>query len=238
MAGLITPYSEYLMDNKKLLIVDDEQENRDALNAIFSDDYKVIIGKNGEEGLKLAKDELPDLIILDIVMPKMDGYQTCLRLRQNEDTKKIPIIFLTSKNEPESESFGLDLGADDFVTKPFNKEVLKARVRKQLGSTKSVDSMGEATKLEDHTIYWDRQEVSSPEAQIPLTAKEVALLKMFVENNGRVLSRNVILERVWSDTYITDRTIDSHVKELRKKIPPMAKMLKTVYGSGYRLDLA
>ncbi|MDH5751493.1 MAG: response regulator transcription factor [Deltaproteobacteria bacterium] len=228
------------MDNPVLLIVDDEQENRTSLESIFKEDYQVHLARDGMEGLKKAQEVSPDLIILDIVMPKMDGFQTCLRLRQQDSTKNIPIIFLTSKNEPETESFGLDLGADDFVLKPFNKEVLKIRVRKRLKGAAGLaeaQNLGDQTQLGEYTVFWDRQEVGTGEDRIPLTTKELGLLKMFVENKGRVLSRDMILERVWSDTYITDRTIDSHVKELRKKIPPMAKLLKTVYGSGYRLDL-
>jgi DNA-binding response OmpR family regulator len=224
------------MDRKTLLVVDDEKENRDALAAIFSEEFEVHQAKDGLEGLKLAAELNPALIILDVLMPRMDGFQTCLRLRQQEGTQRIPIIFLTSKSEPEAESFGLDLGADDFVVKPVNKEVLKARVKKRL-TGRAPDPTGEVTRLGDWEVFWDRQEVGHDEERIPLTAKEAGLLRLFVENRGRVLSRNMILERIWSDTYITDRTIDSHIKELRKKIPPMTKLLKTVYGSGYRLDL-
>jgi DNA-binding response OmpR family regulator len=109
-------------------------------------------------------------------------------------------------------------------------------VNKRLGQTQK-DPLGNFTDLGDIRIYWDRQEATHGKERIPLTTKEIGLLRLFVENKGRLLTRNMILERVWSDTYITDRTIDSHVKELRKKIPPMVKLLKTIYGSGYRLDL-
>jgi DNA-binding response OmpR family regulator len=173
--------------------------------------------------------------LLDIIMPKMDGLQTCLRLRQTEATRTLPIIFLTSKNEPSTEIFGLELGADDFIPKPFNKDVLKARIKKRLQGAEA--AVGETTELGDYKVHWIRQEASHGDEFIPLTTKENSMLRLFVENPGRVLTRDVILERVWSETYITDRTIDSHVKELRKKIPPLAKLLKTIYGTGYRLDL-
>jgi two-component system alkaline phosphatase synthesis response regulator PhoP len=224
------------MTKRKLLVVDDEKENRDALTEIFTPDFEVHTARDGVEALEKAEALLPALIILDIRMPRMDGFQACLKLRQKETTQRIPIIFLTSHNEPEQESFGLELGADDFVGKPFNKEVLKARVNKRLtGPTQ--DFMGEVTELGECRIFWDRQEAANGEERIPLTGKEVGLLRLFVENRGRLLTRNMILEKIWADTYITDRTIDSHVKELRKKIPPLAHLLKTVYGSGYRLDL-
>lgn len=221
---------------KRLLIVDDEHENRVALTDIFKAEFDVFTANDGLAALEQAEQVQPDLIILDIMMPRMDGLQACLKLRQNDATWQIPIILLTSKSQPETETFGLDLGADDFVAKPFNREVLKARVNKRLG-TAVRNPLGDFTDLGDCRIYWDRQEATRGEEHIPLTAKEIGLLRLFVENKGRLLTRNVILDKVWSDTYITDRTIDSHVKELRKKLPPMAQMLKTIYGSGYRLDL-
>ncbi|MBI3994221.1 MAG: response regulator transcription factor [Candidatus Lambdaproteobacteria bacterium] len=224
------------MREHKLLVVDDDPENRDMLADIFSDEYEIVQARNGLEALDMAVEHKPHLVLLDILMPGMDGFQTCLRLRRNKDTQNIPIIFLTSKTEPESETFGLELGADDFVMKPFNKEVLRARVKRRLTGGGGI-APGEETVLGDCTVQWERQEVQRGKLRIPLTAKEIGMLRLFVENQGRVLTRETILDRVWSERYITDRTIDSHIKELRKKIPPLVKMLKTVYGSGYRLDI-
>jgi len=224
------------MTRQKLLIVDDDTDLRETLEHLFGNDYEVHMAADGLEALDQAQTVQPDLILLDIMMPRMDGFQTCLRLRQNVSTKHIPIIFLTTKTEPQSETFGLDLGADDFVTKPFNIDVLKARVRKRLNGA-TPGAMEETTELGDYTVYWERQEATHGEERIFLTTKESNLLKLFVQSSGKVLSREAILERVWSDTFITDRTIDSHVKELRKKIPPLVTLLKTVYGSGYRLDI-
>jgi two-component system alkaline phosphatase synthesis response regulator PhoP len=224
------------MTQRKLLVVDDEPDIREALESVFSSDYEVHFAGDGMEALDQVREIEPDLVLLDIMMPRMDGFQTCLRLRQNEATRHIPIIFLTTKTEPQTESFGLDLGADDFIVKPFNVEVLKARVRRRMNGGHH-DTPGEVTKLGDYTVYWDRQEATWEDEHIILTTKEINLLRMFVQNPHRVLSRESILERVWADTFITDRTIDSHVKELRKKIPPLVKLLKTVYGAGYRLDL-
>lgn len=221
--------------DKKILVVDDEAENRTALRDLLAEEYEVHLARDGVEALRLVGEIKPDLVLLDIIMPKMDGLQTCLRLRQSEATRTLPVIFLTSKSEPSTEIFGLELGADDFIAKPFNKEVLKVRIKKRLQGA-SV-AIGETTELGDYKVHWERQEASHGETFIPLTAKESNMLRLFVENPGRVLTRDVILERVWSETYITDRTIDSHVKELRKKIPPLSKLLKTIYGTGYRLDL-
>lgn len=221
---------------KRILVVDDEAENRAALVDIFGAEFAVVTAKDGLEALERIEESKPDLVLLDILMPRLDGLQTCHRLRQNDETRNIPVIFLTSKNEPQTEVFGLDLGADDFIAKPFNKDVLRARVKKRLSAPTGV-VIDEVTSLEEFDVHWSRQEARHGESTIPLTTKEIGMLRLFVENKGRVLSRDVILEKVWSETYITDRTIDSHVKELRKKIPPLSKLLKTVYGSGYRLDI-
>jgi DNA-binding response OmpR family regulator len=218
------------------MVVDDEPENRTALEDLFKDEFDVTLAKDGLEALELITEAKPDLVLLDILMPRLDGLQTCHRLRQKEETKNIPVIFLTSKNEPQTEVFGLDLGADDFIPKPFNKDVLRARVKKRLAGN-AANRVDEVTTLGEVDVHWSRQEARNGEEVIPLTTKEIGMLRLFVENKGRVLSRDVILERVWAETYITDRTIDSHVKELRKKIPPLSKLLKTVYGSGYRLDI-
>ncbi len=220
----------------KLLIVDDEKVFRETLSAIFAAEFECHTANDGVEALEMVEDVAPDMILLDIRMPRMDGFQTCLRLRQNDKTRHIPIIFLTTHSEPQTESFGLDLGADDFVSKPFDPDVLRARVKKRMNGGRS-GGTGERTNLEDYVILWDRQEATHGDEVIVLTTKEINLLRLFVQNAGRVLSRNVILEKVWADTYITDRSIDSHVKELRKEIPPLVKLLKTVYGSGYRLDI-
>lgn len=224
------------MPPKKILVVDDEPENRTALEELFRDEYEVITARDGVEALERIQESRPDLVLLDILMPRLDGLQTCHRLRQKEETRTIPVVFLTSKNEPQTEVFGLDLGADDFIAKPFNKEVLRARVKKRL-SAPSAGIPEEVTPLGEYQVHWSRQEVQHGQETIPLTTKEIGMLRLFVENKGRVLSREVILEKVWSETYITDRTIDSHVKELRKKVPSLGRLLKTVYGSGYRLDI-
>jgi len=224
------------MEQKRLLIVDDEPDNRDYLRTIFADGYEVHLAADGIEALDKAREVQPHLILLDILMPRMDGLQACLRLRQSPDTAHIPIVFLTSRTEPETETFGLDLGADDYIFKPFNVEVLRARVKKRLGEGVRPSFAG-TTTLEDYEVHWERQEAWHGERRIPLTTKEISLLRVFVQNPGRVLSRNVILEKIWAETYITDRTIDSHVKELRKKIPPLVRLLKTVYGAGYLLDI-
>ena len=231
--GTLAPLSPE--SKRTLLIVDDEQVFRDTLSEMFGQEFLIQLATNGAEALEAVERKKPDLILLDILMPGMDGFQTCLRLRQMEETQGIPVIFLTSKREPETETFGLELGADDFVAKPFNREVLKARVRKRLGD-RGPQGQPEVTQLDEYAIHWDRQEATRGEERIPLTVKEIRLLRLLVQNEGRVLTRDTILHKIWSDTFITDRTIDSHIKELRKKIPPLTRRIKTVYGMGYRLD--
>ncbi|MDH4224073.1 MAG: response regulator transcription factor [Deltaproteobacteria bacterium] len=223
------------MSKPTLFVVDDQPENLELIREVFQDEFEVHTAGNGHEALENIPKANPRLIILDVMMPKMDGFQVCLRLRQMEELKNTPIIFLTSKTEPEAEVFGLDLGANDFVIKPFNKDVLKARVRKQLDEA-AADTLSDTIWFDDFEINWDRHEVVHTGDTTPLTTKEVQLLQLFVQNKGKVLSRGTILEKIWADTYITDRTIDSHIKEIRKKIPPLIRRIKTVYGSGYRMD--
>ncbi len=225
------------MKQPKILIVDDEQDNLELIKALFIKEYDIRLAKDGEQGVLMAEQWQPDLILLDVVMPGLDGFQACLKLRKQSATRKIPIVFLTNKNDPASESFGLELGAEDFIAKPFDKEVLKSRIKKRIGALQSLGTI-QNTEIGDCCILWDRQEVQlANKRQIPLTSKETSLLRMMVENRSRVLSREKILEQIWTDTYITDRTIDTHVKDLRKKIPPLVQLLKTIYGVGYRLDL-
>ena len=226
------------MKQAKILIADDEQDNLELIESLFSPEYETRLAKDGEQALALALDWRPDLILLDVLMPNLDGFQVCLKLRQRVAVRDIPIIFLTNKNDPASESFGLELGADDFITKPFNSDVLQSRVRKRIENIAPKKAYHQTTELGDCLVLWDRQEVQlSDKSQIPLTSKESLLLRMLVDNCSRVLSRERILEEIWEDTYITDRTIDTHVKDLRKKIPPLNQLLKTIYGTGYRLDL-
>src|SRR5689334_8783141 len=175
---------------KRILVVDDEPENRAALEDIFKDEFDVTLAKDGLEALEIIPDVKPDLVVLDILMPRLDGLQTCHRLRQKEETKNIPVIFLTSKNEPQTEVFGLDLGADDFIPKPFNKDVLRARVKKRLAGN-AATRVDEVTTLGEFDVHWSRQEARCGEETIPLTTKEIGMLRLFVENKGRVLSRDV-----------------------------------------------
>ena len=225
---------------KQLLVVDDNPEYRQSLMDIFTEGFDVLTATNGVEALKVLQNHQPALILLDVLMPEMDGFQTCLRIRQNPSFKYTPILFLTSKNDPSSEAFGLELGADDYILKPFDKEVLKIRVQKRL---KEVSPQAAPTPPEDITLFgncevhWDRQESVTANGQVySLTTKEVQLLRLLMANKGRILNRAVILEKIWSDAFITDRSIDSHIKELRRKIPSLSKQIKTVYGTGYRLD--
>ena len=222
------------MAGTKVLIVEDDADFQALIQSWLEEEgYEVHTAANGWEGLQLFAEVRPHLTITDVRMPAMDGFQLISRIREISDAH---VLAFTAFGDTENTVRGLELGADDFVVKPFNKEVLKTRVKKRLSGV-SRDSVGEITEMGEFAIHWERHEAIHGEEHIPLTTKEIGLLKLFVENEGKLLSRSAILERVWADTYITDRTIDSHVKELRKKLPPLTKFLKTIYGSGYRLDL-
>ena len=228
-----------------ILVVDDEPDNHEVIRVALGQHYQLQFVFDGQQALEAIAQQQPDLILMDVMMPVMDGFQCCLRLKNQPATKNIAVIFLTTKNDPQSEAFGLELGADDFIIKPFNAEVLKLRVARRLGlgqnaagqSAADEEQEEPALMLGEYELLWQRHEARCDGSSIPLTTKEIKLLQVLARNKGRVLSRDHILEEVWPQTYVTDRTIDSHVKSLRKKIPPLTTMLKTVYGSGYRLDL-
>ncbi len=227
-----------------VLVVDDDPENREIIRDVLHDVYVLHFAFDGQQAIKMAQTVRPHLILLDVVMPVMDGMQSCLRLKQNPQTANIPVIFLTTKNDPQTEAFGLDLGAEDFMTKPFNAEVLRLRIKRRLEfQTGSIAPSApeineEITQIGVYELFWERHEARGNNECISLTTKEMELLRLLVCNQGRVLTRERILEEIWPQTYVTDRTIDSHVKEMRKKFPPLVTMLKTIYGSGYRLDLS
>ena len=201
--------------------------------------YHTISANNGKKGLELVRQELPDLVILDLMMPEMDGITVCKQLRSDSQTKNIPIIILTAKSEEADRVLGLEMGADDYVTKPFSPRELVARVRAVLRRSGNVgDDEVEIIEIGDikmdlrqHIAYVRNQEVE-------LTPKEFGFLKLLLLNPGRAFTREFLLEHLWGYEYFGDtRTVDVHVRRLRQKIevdPADPIYLETVRGVGYR----
>lgn len=201
--------------------------------------YHTISANNGKKGLELVRQELPDLIILDLMMPELDGISVCKQLRSDPQTKSIPIIILTAKSEEADRVLGLEMGADDYVTKPFSPRELVARVRAVLRRSGNVGDE-EVEIIEIGDIKMDlRQHLARVRGQeVELTPKEFDFLKLLLINPGRAFTREFLLEHLWGYEYFGDtRTVDVHVRRLRQKIetdPADPIYLETVRGVGYR----
>ena len=229
--------------DRKILIVDDEKNIADiiAFN-LKKEGYQVIKAGDGEEGVKMAMEENPDLILLDIMMPKMDGYEACKKIREKKNT---PIIMLTARAEELDKVLGLELGADDYVTKPFGVRELMARVKANLRKTVIREEVVEEKPVtEDHfgrlDIDLDRYEVRKDGKDLDLTLREFELLKFLSERKGQVFSRETLLEKVWGYEYYGDvRTVDVTIRRLREKIedmPGKPTYILTKIGVGYYFD--
>ena len=229
--------------DRKVLIVDDEKNIVDiiAFN-LKKEGYQVITASDGEEGVEKTFSENPDLILLDIMMPKMDGYEACRKIREKKHT---PIIMLTARAEEVDKVLGLEMGADDYVTKPFGVRELMARVKANL---RKVAALQEAAGAADEnasgygklTLNLDRYEVKKDGKDIDLTLREFELLKFLAQQKGQVFSRETLLEKVWGYEYFGDvRTVDVTVRRLREKIeddPGKPSYILTKRGVGYYFD--
>lgn len=228
--------------NARLLIVEDERPMRMALqDALTADGYRVLTAEDGESGLRRAIEEQPDLIVLDVMMPRLDGYALCAELRRLG--RPVPVLFLTAKGQIEDRVRGLDAGADDYLVKPFSTEELLARVRALLRRARRLDpNRAPATlQLGDVHIDFARQQAARGRKPLHLTAKEFAALRLMAEHAGEVISRERFLDAVWGyAAFPTTRTVDTHIASLRSKIekhPERPRWIITVHGAGYRLEL-
>ena len=224
--------------NKKILIIEDEPDLVKGLKLNLSDEgYEVNWAVNGVEGLRKAIDEAPDLIILDIMLPEMDGLEVCRKLRQkNIDT---PVIMLTAKGGEIDKVVGLEIGADDYMTKPFSIRELLARIKARLRhSEREMKAVPELYLFGDIEIDFARFKVRRKGIELDLTSLETDILKYFIIHRGEVVSRDDLLEKIWGyQSYPTTRTIDNHILKLRKKIeedPSHPRYILSVYGGGYR----
>lgn len=197
--------------------------------------YRLLTARDGEEGLKLAERSHPHVILLDLLLPRLDGFEVCRRLKQRPEMRDIPLIILTAKAAEADKVAGLELGADDYVTKPFSPRELIARIRALLRRRGFHESSRmRAGRLETD---WERHTVSVNGTSVPLTPKEFELLKILMQANGHVLSRERLLEKVWGYNQAIEletRTVDFHISQLRRKLRTEASRLMTVPGSGYR----
>lgn len=223
---------------KKILIVEDEADIAHLVKLYLEKDgFRPTIAKTGVEGLKLVKIERPDMVILDLMLPEMDGLEICKKIRTSLDTALLPIMMLTAKAEESDTIIGLELGADDYVTKPFSPKVLVARVKALFRRLERADDPKQTSYAYGPLLLdLSRHEVLVDGKEILLTAKEFGLLEQLLRHPGRVLTRDVLLNTVWGyDYYGTTRTVDVHIRRLKLKIPLLDDAIISVKSLGYKL---
>ena len=221
-----------------ILLVEDEPAQRAVLAYnLKSEGFDVIEAEDGEEALVMAQDSLPDLVLLDWMLPHVSGLEVCRRLKSGKATRALPVIMLSARSEELDKVRGLETGADDYMVKPYSVAELMARVRKELRRTRPA-SVGEELVFDDIVLDAGSHRVSRAQNEIKLGPTEFRLLAAFLENQGRVLSREQLLDRVWGrDIYVDTRTVDVHIGRLRKALMQHGgeDPLRTVRGAGYAL---
>ena len=227
------------MSNRKILIVDDEEDIREMIRYnLEREGYSVSESSDGESVTKICEKDMPNLIILDIMLPGMDGQQVCYKLKSDAQLKHIPIIMLTAKGEETDEVVSLKIGADDYIKKPFSPRILLARVdtlfRKQMTPSINIEEQ-QIVKRDNMVIDTARHEVVVEGKKIKLTRAEFNILLFLAKRPGWVFSRQQIIEEsIGEDVFITERTIDVHIATLRKKLGNFSGLIETVHGVGYK----
>jgi two-component system phosphate regulon response regulator PhoB len=225
------------MAREKILVVDDEEDILELIRFnLFREGYKVLGAPSGEEALRLAKSEIPDLMVLDLMLPGMDGLEVTKVLKNDSMTKNIPIVMLTAKGEEADIVTGLELGADDYITKPFSPRVLVARVRAVLRrQLKEYKEETPILRIHDMVIHPGRHEVLISGKPVQLTLTEFGILEYLARRPGWVFTRTQIVDAVkGEDYYVTDRSVDVQIVGLRKKLGVAGPYIETVRGVGYR----
>lgn len=224
------------MKNKeiRILLVDDEPDILEIIGYNLSaEGYEVITAENGAEGVKLAKKKRPQLIILDVMMPEMDGIEACEQIRKIEGLEKTVITFLTARGEDYSQMAGFDAGADDYITKPIKPKVLVSKVKALLRRLNTAEKEENIIKIGELTINREEYKVIQGKKEIILPRKEFELLSLLASKPGKVFTREVILDTVWgNEVVVGGRTIDVHIRKLREKLGD--EKFKTVKGVGYK----
>ena len=220
-----------------ILIVDDEKDILELLKYnLEKEGYKVLTASNGTEALSAAHQH-PQLIVLDVMMPEMDGWEVCKTLRNKLETADIPVIFLTAKDSDIDEVVGLELGADDYITKPVKVRTFLARVKRTLRGSQSIskNSSSGVIRIGELEIFPENYIVKFQGMEISVPKKEFEVLLFLVRHPDRVIKRETLLNEIWGrDVYVVDRTVDVHIRKIREKLGDFASYIETVKGVGYR----
>ena len=225
------------MEKTTILVVDDEEDIVELVQLnLAREGFQTLACTTGEKALEIAESRLPDLIILDVMLPGIDGMEVCRRLKANPDTRQIPVLMLTAKVEEADVVAGLELGAGDYVTKPFSGKVLAARVRRLLRSQEIETDDKSIIRIQDLTVDPARHEVQVCGEPVPLTLSEFNILHMLAVRPGVVFTRYQIVDKLHGSDYtVTDRAVDVQIVGLRRKLGSCGKLIETVRGVGYRL---
>ncbi len=228
------------MADEKILVVDDEEHIQELIKFnLEKNGYKVLLADNGMDAIKLAKEQLPQLMLLDLMLPGMDGLDVCKEIRKDSSMSNMPIIMITAKGEEIDKIIGLELGADDYITKPFSIRELVARIKAILRRS-TMQIVEKTFKVGNLAIDFGKHEVLKSEVKIDLTLKEFELLEILINNKGRVMTRDFLLDKIWGYEYVGEtRTVDVHIRHLRQKIEEDDKnpsYIQTIRGIGYRFN--
>ena len=225
-----------MAQKKKVLLIEDD-EDIGALVKLQAElsGYRLQVEVDGVNGFLAVQREKPDLVILDIMLPGQNGYDVCRKIKNTQGLKNIPVIILSAKSEELDIVLGLELGADDYVTKPFSPKVLFSRIKAVMRRGKEAEKAPKVLNFGEFILEVDRYLLRNKEAVIPLTLSEFGILKRLIANKGKVLTRNQLLDDINNDdAFIVDRNIDVHIASLRKKLGPDFNWIDTVRGIGYR----
>ncbi len=231
----LKPVNSSNLPQLTILVVDDEEDILDLIRYnLEKEGYRVVLAENGEEGLHQAEKHRPDLILLDIMMPKVDGLEMCRKVRAHPQLGKTPVIFLTARGDEKTEVEGLERGADDYIVKPISTKKLISRIRAVMRRFEITDKEEpRIIEIDDLVIDKDRYLVRKGEKELHLPRKEFELLYYLAGKRGKVLSREILLNEVWGDdVFVVDRTIDVHIRKIREKLGE--NLIETVKGVGYR----
>lgn len=224
------------MAKSTILVIDDEKDILKLLQYnLEKEGYQTLLAKSGEEGFELAKQKKPSLIVLDLMLPGLDGLEVCKLLKGDPVTRSIPIIMLTAKSSEIDQVVGLELGAIDYISKPFGIKIFLARVKNALRQKTAEASLSGVIKIGDIALNRERMQVTVSGKPISLTKMEFNILAFLMENKGKVFSRDRLLDGAWgAETFVVDRTVDVHIRSIRQKLGSSRECLETVRGSGYR----
>ncbi len=228
------------MEKARILVIEDNQDTRQFLETVLSRDFEVICTENAVLGIDYARNKKPDLIVLDIMLPILNGFDACNLLKKDETTRAIPIIFLSAKNTVGDITQGLGLGADDYLPKPFDYKELIARIRVRLRERATYQTEPKVLTHNELKLVLDSRDTYFQGKSIDLTQTEFDILRMLIQRLSQVVPRDEIIREVWKgasgEKSAQKRTIDVHIRALRKKIPVLTRHVISVYGVGYKYE--